>query len=141
METRPAFEKFFDSKGWKYQWINAKGYDGILRVKDKEIKIETKMVREIWDSLFLELMQDTLTENIGWYYYSTAKYFFYGDKEKIHQIDMSRLREYVEEHGHRYETRLRNEERDKEQGWGTVRYKLIPWKLLEDKNIVKTHRI
>jgi len=129
------FNKFYESKEWKYKRIigkENKDYDCLIEIRDTWYKIEEKSQEKEWPSLLVETIQDTKSNNPGWLYYTKADYLFYENgKDIIYAIDMKKLKGFVDRHKDNFETKY------SKKGWGNTEFILIPWYTIIDNKIGK----
>ena len=102
---------------------DCKYWDLILRQDDKTFTVEEKALRKTSDSLFVETIQDTETNTIGWIEYSKADFLIYGmfgDKIVVYRLPLQKFREWFKENIDDFK------EIESKKGWGITINKIVP---------------
>lgn len=131
--NRQKFDDFYNSKGWRCERVYGKAnkdYDCAILVDNRWYKVEEKYLRRDGDFL-VELVQDTVSGDPGWYYYTKADYIFWGVEDKIYAVSMEKLRPLIDEHQGDFNEVIST------KGWGRTKNIAIPWHTIQVNEIGK----
>lgn len=136
-EKQKVFNNFYKSNNIPYKRIYGKEnkkYDCVILLNNYWIKVEEKFRSKEYPDLLVETIQDINTNSPGWLYYTEADLLLYGVEQKIYQIDVSKLREFIKFHGNEFSKII------SKKGWGTTENIIIPWSVIFVNNIGKKIR-
>ncbi len=93
---KEILDPFYKSKGWQIsRKERCKEYDLILKSNGVDYKIEEKIRKYDYGDFTIELIQDSKTGNMGWYFKSTADYIYYVVPGKMYAVDFEMLKEFI----------------------------------------------
>ena len=86
-------DRFYISKGWEFNRDSAcKGWDLILN----DTKIEEKFIYNDCGNILIEILQDVISFNRGWYYYTTAdRVFFIVTHRELYSVNWPIFKEWL----------------------------------------------
>jgi len=91
-ESQEFMDLFYKSKGWTFNRESAcKEYDIII----EECKVEEKFRYNDYNDFLIEIIQDIISFNKGWYYETKAKKIFYIiNDQKLYSIDWDKFKNW-----------------------------------------------
>lgn len=133
-ECQPIANSLYIALGCKYKRIkgrdNKKYGDVRLWRNGNVCTVEEKFLREDLDFMFVEIMQDTETNDPGWIIYCMADFLLYMmNKKRIYICDMSRLKKFIRHFGDFYERAISR------KGYGITENKKIPFSVILENEI------
>lgn len=132
-ECQPIANAIYDRKGYKYERVKGKKnklYDVKLYKWGNMITVEEKFLRELLDFMYVEIMQDTKTNSVGWIEYCKANYLLYMMAKKYTIIcEMEKLKKFIRCYGIYYPLVTST------KGWGISTNRKIPFTVLYENEI------
>jgi len=131
---QPFADAFYISRGYKIDRVQGKQNklgDVYLSKNGSVFLIEEKFLRQELNFMFVEIVQDVKTNNIGWLWYTGSEYIFYCMPETQYFCHTERLRNFIREFGDFYKTLISR------KGWGQTENKAVDWGTVIHKKIAK----
>ena len=119
--SQKLIDQFYKYQGWNYDRSGScETYDVII----EEAKVEEKFRYEDYGDFLIEVMQDVISCNMGWYYKTHAERIFYIIKDKtLYSIDWFYFKKWLKNNY----SNLRITGRISVQGYGLTVNIAIKW--------------
>jgi len=91
-QSQTILDDFYVRNNWKFdRSVACKQYDLIIN----NVLIEEKFRYENYNDFLIELLQDVITCNLGWYYKTGANYLFYIVKDEyLYSLNWLKFKEW-----------------------------------------------
>jgi len=131
---KPFFNKLYRNLGFEIiSRKDCKEYDCKLRRDGFVFIVEEKALRNLWDDICIETIQDTETNADGWIYYSKADFLVYGmfdDQIIVYRLPLRDFKVWFEQNIENFK------EIESKKGWGITINKIVPIKDIPN-NLIK----
>jgi len=131
---QPGADKYYKSKGFSVERIKGKEnklYDVKIRKNGKVYAVEEKFLRKDNDFLYIELIQDTESDSIGWIEETRADYLYYKMPSMLVICKMNNLKKFIRQFGCYYPDHFTT------RGWGRTHNKKISISAIVENKIGK----
>ena len=122
-------------------------WDVILKKGERRIRVEEKIIRNVWPNIVVELIEDVASGKQGWYFQLSAdmlmEVFCENEVPKvIYCINWPEFKKWYADNCHRFRMTDRDGQvepaiRIDKTGWGTTMFHLIPIEMIPKEMIIK----
>ena len=121
-------------------------WDVILKKGDRKIRVEEKIIRNVWSNIVVELIEDMASGKQGWYFQLSADWLMevFCENEVpqvIYCLNWPEFKKWYADNCHRFKLTDRDGQvepaiRIDKTGWGVTMFHLIPIEMIS-KGIIK----